>query len=59
MGDDPRRSVVRSNGEHHAVQGLFVTDGSLFPTSIGVPPQISIYSFARHLAPNAVRAASR
>jgi choline dehydrogenase-like flavoprotein len=50
FGDDPRRSVVKSSGEHHQVEGLFVLDGSLFPTSIGVPPQISIYTFARHLS---------
>ena len=57
MGDDPRRSVVSSQGEHHQVRGLFVADGSLFPTSIGVPPQISIYAFALHLAPGFVAAA--
>lgn len=50
MGDDPRTSVVNSTGEHHHVRGLFVADGSLFPTSLGVPPQISIYAFAQHLA---------
>lgn len=57
MGDDPKRSVVRSTGEHHQVRGLFVADGSLFPTSIGVPPQISIYTFALHLAPHAIERA--
>jgi choline dehydrogenase-like flavoprotein len=54
MGDDPRRSVVSSQGEHHHVQGLFVVDGSVFPTSLGVPPQISIYAFARHLSRHVV-----
>jgi choline dehydrogenase-like flavoprotein len=54
MGEDPRRSVVASTGEHHQVRGLFVADGSLFPTSLGGPPQISIYAFALHLAPHAV-----
>ncbi len=54
MGEDPSSSVVRSTGEHHQVRGLFVTDGSLFPTSIGAPPQISIYAFALHLAPHAI-----
>ncbi len=54
MGEDPRRSVVTSRGEHHQLQGLFVADGSLFPTSLGGPPQISIYAFALHLAPHAV-----
>ena len=54
MGEDPRTSVVRSTGEHHHVRGLFVADGSLFPTSLGGPPQISIYAFAMHLAPHVV-----
>jgi choline dehydrogenase-like flavoprotein len=57
MGDDPRRAVVSSSGAHHGVKGLFVSDGSLFPTSIGVPPQISIYTFARHVAPHVIAAA--
>ncbi len=57
MGEDPRRSVVRSTGEHHQLRGLFVADGSLFPTSLGAPPQISIYAFALHLAPHFVAAA--
>ncbi|MBX3186932.1 MAG: GMC family oxidoreductase [Labilithrix sp.] len=59
MGRDPRTSVVSSTGEHHQVRGLFVLDGSLFPTSLGGPPQISIYAFALHLAPHAVAAARR
>jgi choline dehydrogenase-like flavoprotein len=54
MGEDPRRSVVRSTGEHHYVRGLFVADGSLFPTSLGGPPQISIYAFALKVAPSIV-----
>jgi len=57
MGQDPRASVVRSTGEHHQLRGLFVADGSLFPTSIGVPPQISIYAFALHLARHAIERA--
>jgi choline dehydrogenase-like flavoprotein len=54
MGRDPKTSVVDSTGEHHALRGLFVADGSLFPTSLGAPPQISIYAFALHLAPHAI-----
>jgi choline dehydrogenase-like flavoprotein len=57
MGEDPRRSVVRSTGEHHQLRGLFVADGSLFPTSIGGPPQVSIYAFALHLAPHMIERA--
>jgi choline dehydrogenase-like flavoprotein len=57
MGEDPARSVVRSTGEHHQLRGLFVSDGSLFPTSLGGPPQISIYAFALHLAPHVIERA--
>lgn len=57
MGDDPARAVVDSTGRHHAVQGLFVADGSLFPTSIGIPPQLSIYTFGRRVAAHVVQAA--
>ncbi|CAN5807269.1 hypothetical protein BH09MYX1_BH09MYX1_35030 [soil metagenome] len=57
MGDDKTKSVVASTGEHHFVKNLFVADGSLFPTSLGGPPQISIYAFALHVAPNIVAAA--
>jgi choline dehydrogenase-like flavoprotein len=59
MGKDPRVSVVASTGEHHQVKGLFALDGSLFPTSLGGPPQISIYAFALHLAKHAIAAAKR
>jgi choline dehydrogenase-like flavoprotein len=57
MGRDPRASAVSSTGEHHFVRGLFALDGSLFPTSLGGPPQISIYAFALHLARHAVERA--
>jgi choline dehydrogenase-like flavoprotein len=59
LGEDPRVSVVKSTGEHHHVRGVFVADGSLFPTSLGGPPQISIYAFALHLARHVVEAARR
>lgn len=51
MGDNPRTSVVSSQGAHHQLAGLFVLDGSLFPTSIGGPPQIPIYALSMHLSP--------
>ncbi|MBI3184360.1 MAG: GMC family oxidoreductase [Myxococcales bacterium] len=44
MGDDPKVAAVDSEGRHHHLEGLFVADGSLFPTSIGGPPQLSIYA---------------
>lgn len=50
MGSDPRESVVDSYGEAHAVKGLFVVDASLFPTSIGVPPTLTIAAMADRIA---------
>ena len=50
MGKDARTSVVDARGVHHHVSNLSVADGSLFPTSIGGPPQIPIYTFGRHVA---------
>ena len=54
MGADPRTSVVNSYGRHHHVANLSVFDGSVFPTSIGANPQLSVYGFA---ARNAARLA--
>ena len=50
MGSTPERGVVDAHGAHHHVPGLSVADSSLFPTSIGGPPQITIYTLARRVA---------
>lgn len=50
MGNNPRESVVDSYGEAHAVKGLFVVDASLFPTSIGIPPTLTIAAMADRIA---------
>ena len=50
MGSDPRRTVVDSTGEAHAVKGLFVVDASLFPTSIAVPPMLTVAAMADRIA---------
>ena len=50
MGGIPHKSVVDSYGEAHAVKGLFVVDASLFPTSIGVPPTLTIAAMADRIA---------
>ena len=43
MSENPKRGVVNSQGRHHQVANLSVMDGSVFPTSIGANPQLSIY----------------
>src|SRR5262249_41105353 len=50
MGPDPRHAVVDASGRHHLLANLYVADGSLFPTSIGANPQLSIYAVALRLA---------
>ncbi len=46
MGDNPRTSVINAQLESHDVRGLYVADASIFPTSLGVNPQISIMAFS-------------
>ena len=50
LGADPRRAVVDVTGRHHQLANLYVVDGSLFPTSIGANPQLSIYAMSARLA---------
>jgi len=50
MGADARRAVVDPSGRFHHLANLFVADGSLFPTSIGANPQLTIYAVAARLA---------
>ncbi|MNN89029.1 6'''-hydroxyparomomycin C oxidase [compost metagenome] len=44
MSDDPARGVVDSQGRHHHLSNLSVLDGSVFPTSIGANPQLSVFA---------------
>ncbi len=46
MGVDPTDSVVNQRLQHHQVANLFVVDGSVFPTALGVNPSETIYAIA-------------
>jgi choline dehydrogenase-like flavoprotein len=50
LGVDPRRSACDPSGRFHHLANLHVMDGSLFPTSIGANPQLSIYGVVAKLA---------
>jgi hypothetical protein len=50
MAATPEQGVVRPDGKHWQVANLSVHDGSLFPTSIGANPQLSVYGLANMLA---------
>lgn len=46
MGVDPGNSVVDAENQAHDTAGLYVMDGSCFPTASGVNPMISIAAIA-------------
>ena len=50
MGEDPTQAVTDSLGRHHHLSNLSIHDGSLFPTSIGANPQLSVYGLTAQLA---------
>jgi choline dehydrogenase-like flavoprotein len=50
MAGDERLGVVRPDGTHWQLENLSVFDGSLFPTSVGANPQLSIYGIVNRLA---------
>ncbi|HTT11998.1 MAG TPA: GMC family oxidoreductase [Burkholderiaceae bacterium] len=50
MAADERRGVVDGHGRHFQLDNLSVFDGSIFPTSIGANPQLSIYGIVGKLA---------
>lgn len=50
MGEDRTRCAVDSFGRSHEVAGLYVADMSVFPTSVGVPPQITTQALAARTA---------
>jgi choline dehydrogenase-like flavoprotein len=55
MGNDPKTSVITGAGRHHQLEGLAVIDGSMFPTSLGVNPQMTIYGIASRNATQLAR----
>jgi choline dehydrogenase-like flavoprotein len=55
MSADERNGVVRPDGVHWQLDNLSIHDGSLFPTSIGANPQLSVYGLANKLATQLAR----
>ncbi|HSA55585.1 MAG TPA: GMC family oxidoreductase [Gemmatimonadaceae bacterium] len=50
LGVHPATSGTTPTGERHGVRGLYVCDGSLLPTSLGVNPQETIMAMASVVA---------
>ena len=49
-GADPARAVVDPHLQVHGSQGVYVADGSVVPSPLGVNPQITIMALAARLA---------
>lgn len=50
MGKDINGSVVNADLRHHHLKNLYIMDGSVFPTGLGVPPQLTIHALAHRAA---------
>jgi paromamine 6'-oxidase/6'''-hydroxyneomycin C oxidase/2'-deamino-2'-hydroxyparomamine 6'-oxidase len=50
MGRDPASSVTDRDGRFHDLANLWVSDGSLFPTSSGYNPTLTIQALALRVA---------
>jgi choline dehydrogenase-like flavoprotein len=50
MGKDPQTSVANPRGELHDTPGVWIGDGSAFPTPSGTNPMVSIMALARRTA---------
>jgi len=50
MGTDPDASVVGPDGRFHDVDNLYACDGSVFPTSSGYNPTLTIFAVASRIA---------
>ncbi len=52
MGSDPADAVVGPGFHHHHLDGLAIADSSVFPTNLGVNPQVPIMAMATLCARN-------
>jgi choline dehydrogenase-like flavoprotein len=47
---DPGEGACATDGSVHGIRDLYVADASLFPTSVGVNPMMTVIAFAKQIA---------
>src|SRR5262249_17937543 len=47
---DPREGACAPDGSVHGTRDLYVADASLFPTSVGVNPMMTVIAFSKRVA---------
>ncbi len=52
MGADPREAALDPTARLYGLDNLFVADGSIFPTSLGVNPMLTIMAAAHKISEN-------
>lgn len=55
IGTNPLNSVVDSDCRVHGFKNLFVCDASVFPTSVGVNPQVTVMAIASIVAARLIK----
>ena len=50
MGPSKKTAVVGTDGGFFGIDGLYVADGSVLPSSLGVNPQLTVMAMATHIA---------
>ena len=58
MGSDSGTSVTGPDGAVHGIRDLYVADASLFPSSVGVNPMMTIVACASRVARGVAETAS-
>ncbi|HSS34550.1 MAG TPA: GMC family oxidoreductase [Solirubrobacterales bacterium] len=56
---DPRQGACAPDGSVYGTRGLYVADASLFPTSVGVNPMMTVIAFAKQISRGVAGASER
>ncbi len=59
MGRNPETSVLGPDGQSHKLKGLYFADASIFPTSLGVNPSLTVMAMATRIARDMVTSTPR